>query len=147
MEQVVFDNEYFEKWLDEKCAEILQRIQSEKLSTEDMVLLCLKAQTNHFHHMDGEFRDEFKSIKSDFQAFKLGMKKSFEEIDKRFEEIDKRFEKIEQRLDRLEHRLDKLEQRFDEFQKRVDKRFDRQNYVMMWGFALFITTQMAILFK
>ena len=140
MEQVVFDNEYFEKWLDEKCAEILQRIQSEKLSTEDMVLLCLKAQTNHFHHMDGEFRDEFKSIKSDFQAFKLEMKK-------RFEEIDKRFEKIEQRLDRLEHRLDKLEQRFDEFQKHVDKRFDRQNYVMMWGFALFITTQMAILFK
>ena len=115
MESVVFDNEYFETWLDEKCEEILKRIQSEKINTDDMVLLCLKAQTNHFHHMDEEFRDEFKSIRQEFQG-----------INEQFRLID---------------------QRFDEFQKQIDKRFDRQNYVMMWGFALFITTQMAILFK
>lgn len=129
MEKIVFDNEYFEKWLDEKCAEILKRIQSEKLSTEDMVLLCLKAQTNHFHHMDGEFRDEFKSIRQEFKE----IHEQFREIDQRFKQIDQRFEKIDQR--------------FDEFQKQIDKRFDRQNYVMMWGFALFITTQMAIFYQ
>ena len=111
----MFDNEYFEKWLDEKCAEILKRIQSEKLSTEDMVLLCLKAQTNHFHHMDIEFRDEFKSVRDEFKS----VRDEFKTI-------------------RYDINL---------FKEEVNQRFERQNKVMMWGFAMFITTQMAILFK
>lgn len=34
----------------------------EQVTTKDMLILTLKALTNHFHHMDVEFREEFKKI-------------------------------------------------------------------------------------
>ena len=59
-----------------------------------MLILSLKAQTNHFHHMDQEFRGEFKKIGQEF-----------ENIDKRFihleEKFDKRFEQVDKKFDRL----------------------------------------------
>lgn len=115
MRSPVFGNEFFDRWLEQKTTEILAKVEKENMSTEDMLVLSLKAQVNHFHHMDIEFRDEFQSIKSD-------MKMRFQEVDKRFEQVDKRFEQ-------------------------VDKRFDRLERMMMWGFALFVATQIALYFK
>lgn len=45
-----------------KSDEILSKVDREKISTEEMLVLILKAQTNHFHHMDFEFRGEFKTL-------------------------------------------------------------------------------------
>lgn len=86
----VFGNEFFDQWLNQKSNEILAKVEREKISNEDMLILSLKAQVNHFHHMDVEFREEFKKI---------------------------------------------------------DKRFDRLNSLLMWAFALFISTQLGIMFK
>ncbi len=72
----VFGNELFDQWLHQKSTEILAKVEREKISNEDMLILSLKAQVNHFHHMDIEFREEFKRI------------------DKRFEQVDKRFDRI-----------------------------------------------------
>ncbi len=71
----VFGNEFFDQWLNQKSNEILAKVEREKISNEDMLILSLKAQVNHFHHMDIEFREEFKKI------------------DRRFEQVDKRFER------------------------------------------------------
>ncbi len=90
MENIVFDNLPFDHWLTQKSQEILSKVDKEKLTTEDMLVLTLKAQTNHFHHMDVEFRDEFSSIKHLFQD----VKNRFEEVDKRFEQVDKRFDRL-----------------------------------------------------
>ncbi len=114
----MFNNDILEQWLEQKSQEILSKIQREQISTEDMIILLLKAQVNHFHHVDLEFRGEFKNID-----------KRFEAIDKRFEEIDKRFEAIDKRFEHLE------------------KRFDRQSTILMWGFSLFVTTQLLTLMK
>lgn len=107
----MFNNDILEQWLDQKSQEILNKIQREHITTEDMIILLLKAQVNHFHHMDSEFRDEFKKID-----------RKFEDVDKRFEEIDKRFDY-------------------------VDKRFDRLTTILMWGFGLFVSTQILTLIK
>ncbi len=72
----MFENQLFDHWLNQKSQEILSKMDKEKVSTEDMLILTLKAQTNHFHHMDIEFRDEFKKI------------------DQRFDKVDKKFERI-----------------------------------------------------
>lgn len=85
MERRMFENQLFDHWLNQKSQEILSKMDKEKVTTEDMLILTLKAQTNHFHHMDVEFRDEFKKI-------------------------DERFVKIDQRFDNLESKVDK---RFD----------------------------------
>jgi hypothetical protein len=62
MGHVVFENQLFDHWLNQKSQEILSKMDKEKVTTEDMLILTLKALTNHFHHMDVEFRDEFKKI-------------------------------------------------------------------------------------
>ena len=78
MGEVMFGNEMFDHWLNQKSLEILGKVEKEKLSTEDMLILSLKAQTNHFDHMDKEFRGEFNQIK-----------KEFERVDKRFDHLNK----------------------------------------------------------
>jgi len=75
MGAVVFGNEFFDQWLNQKSTEILSKVEREAISNEDMLILSLKAQVNHFHHMDIEFRDEFKKI------------------DGRFEQVDKRLDR------------------------------------------------------
>ena len=76
MGEAVFGNEFFDQWLNQKSNEILAKVEKEKISNEDMLILSLKAQVNHFHHMDIEFRGEFQKI------------------DKRFEQVDNRFERL-----------------------------------------------------
>ncbi len=76
----MLENQLFDHWLNQKSQEILSKMDKEKVTTEDMLILTLKAQTNHFHHMDVEFRDEFKKI------------------DQRFTHIESKFDK---RFDRL----------------------------------------------
>lgn len=72
----VFGNEFFDQWLNQKSNEILAKVEKEQISNEDMLILSLKAQVNHFHHMDIEFREEFQKL------------------DKRFEYIEKRFDRL-----------------------------------------------------
>lgn len=66
MGAVVFDNMVFDAWLNNKSQEILSKVDKERISTEEMLVLILKAQTNHFHHMDSEFRGEFHKIDKKF---------------------------------------------------------------------------------
>lgn len=80
MGAVVFDNMVFDAWLNNKSQEILSKVDKERISTEEMLVLILKAQTNHFHHMDHEFREEFQRI------------------DRRFTQMDNKFDK---KFDRL----------------------------------------------
>lgn len=119
MGEVMFGNELFDHWLNQKSLEILAKVEKEKISTEDMLILSLKAQTNHFHHMDQEFRGEFK---------KMGQ---------HFEVIDKRFEQIE----------DKFDKRFEQSDAKFEKRFDRLTTVMMWQGGILATLISGIYFK
>jgi hypothetical protein len=79
----MFENQLFDHWLQQKSQEILSKMDKEKIATEDMLILTLKAQTNHFHHMDVEFRGEFKRID---QRFDL-VEKKFDMVDKRFDHL------------------------------------------------------------
>lgn len=94
MGEAVFGNEFFDQWLNQKSNEILAKVEKEKISNEDMLILSLKAQVNHFHHMDIEFRGEFKKIEHHFESMEVKFNKRFEQVDKRFEQADKRFERL-----------------------------------------------------
>ncbi len=118
-EQEMFENAMFDQWLHQKSQSILEKVQREPLSTEDMLVLSLKAQVNHFHHMDIEFREEFQKIDKRFSDMKT-------EAEKRFEQVDKRFVDIK---------------------TEVDKRFDRLNQLLMWGFGILIGLSLLPLIK
>lgn len=92
MGATVFDNYVFDSWLNKKSDEILSKVDKSTISTEEMLTLILKAQTNHFHHMDVEFRDEFKKIDDRFEALQRQM-------DSRFEKSDTRLESLQRTMD------------------------------------------------
>ncbi len=73
MRSPVFGNEIFDQWLNQKTKEILTKVENEKMSNEDMMILCLKAQVNHFHHMDIEFREEFREVRKEIKEVKTEM--------------------------------------------------------------------------
>jgi predicted RNase H-like nuclease (RuvC/YqgF family) len=98
MGAILFNNEIFDSWLTKKSDQILSKVDRETISTEEMIILVLKAQTNHFDHMDQD------------------MKKGISDLDHRIDRLDIRMDKIEVRMDRLENRLEGVD-------KKIDNRF------------------------
>lgn len=80
MGAIVFDDILFDSWLTKKSDEILSKVDCEKISTEEMLVLILKAQTNHFHHMDVEFRQEFKKIDERFDKISSNVDNRFDKV-------------------------------------------------------------------
>jgi uncharacterized damage-inducible protein DinB len=122
MGAAMFGNELFDQWLQQKSLEILSKVEKEKISNEDMLILSLKAQTNHFYHMDKEFREEFKKIDNKLERMDVKFEKRFALVDVRFEQVDQRFEI-------------------------VDKKFDRMTTVIMWCGGLIVTLISGLYFK
>nr|VFK21952.1 MAG: hypothetical protein BECKLPF1236B_GA0070989_12862 [Candidatus Kentron sp. LPFa]VFK67634.1 MAG: hypothetical protein BECKUNK1418G_GA0071005_11533 [Candidatus Kentron sp. UNK]VFK72863.1 MAG: hypothetical protein BECKUNK1418H_GA0071006_11453 [Candidatus Kentron sp. UNK] len=117
----MFDNDIFEKWLDSQSQAIVDKMgQGAQLRTEEMMILVLKAQSNHFHHLDkdlrnemitlrGDMRDEMITLRGDMRDEMITlrtdmrdeMKTLREDMDRRFESVDKRFEQVIRRMDRF----------------------------------------------
>jgi hypothetical protein len=97
--QIMFDDKFFEDWLDSQAQSVMTKISTgEGISPEQMMILMLKAQTNHFAHLDVELREDMKSMN---ERLSTEMKTLREDMDKRFEQVDKRFEQLTSRIDRF----------------------------------------------
>ena len=102
----MFENNVFDRWLDAKAESIIAAIgEGKAISSEEMMVLVLKAQTNHFNHLDVELRQEMKDLNVDLRQ---EMKDLREDMDKRFEQVDKRFEQVDKRFDTLVRRMDRF---------------------------------------
>ena len=121
----VFNNQIFESWLDKKSDEILSKVDREKISTEEMIILILKAQTNHFDHMDVEIKSELHTVDHKINA----LDNRIDGLDRRIEVLDKRIDGLDKRIDVLDKRIDGLDKRIDHLDKKVDSRF-------MWTIGL-----------
>ena len=111
----MFNDKIFDEWLDKKAYQIIEALaEGRALSSEEMMILILKAQTNHFNHLDVDLREDMKLLRED-------MDKRFEQVDKRFEQVDKRFEQVDKRFEQVDKRFDAITTRMDRF--------------MIWSFA------------
>nr|VFJ88910.1 MAG: hypothetical protein BECKH772A_GA0070896_100124 [Candidatus Kentron sp. H]VFJ89806.1 MAG: hypothetical protein BECKH772B_GA0070898_1000654 [Candidatus Kentron sp. H]VFJ97135.1 MAG: hypothetical protein BECKH772C_GA0070978_100114 [Candidatus Kentron sp. H] len=63
----------------------------EQLRTEEMMLLVLKAQSNHFYHLDQDLRNEMKGLREDFQGEMRTLR----------EDMNKHLEQLMRRVDRF----------------------------------------------
>jgi uncharacterized protein YhaN len=112
----MFDDKFFEDWLDSQAQKVMEKVASgEGIAPEQMMILMLKAQTNHFAHLDIDLRNEMVLLRED-------MDKRFEQVDKRFEQVDKRFEQMQA-----------------ETAKRFDQLTSRMDHFMIWSFATTLT--------
>ncbi|KAF3982176.1 MAG: hypothetical protein HFP78_02970, partial [Methylococcales symbiont of Hymedesmia sp. n. MRB-2018] len=86
---------YFERWLDSEASKAMEKITNhESIDQQEMMVLVLKAQTNHITQMEQDLRGEMIALRED-------MDKRFEQINKRFEQVDKRFDTMIARMDKF----------------------------------------------
>ncbi|MBF0238370.1 MAG: hypothetical protein HQM12_11740 [SAR324 cluster bacterium] len=113
----MFNDDIFERWLDDQAHATIQKAGNGiALSSEDMMILVLKAQSNHFHHLGQELREEIKLVREEIheeskrgrEDFREEIKLVREEMNHRFEQVDKRFEQVDKRFDALIARMDRF---------------------------------------
>jgi len=104
----MFDDKFFDDWLDVQAQKVMEKVASgEGIAPEQMMILMLKAQTNHFAHLDVDLRNDMKNLdirlSSEMQKMNerlsSEMRELREDMDKRFEQVDKRFEQLTSRID------------------------------------------------
>jgi hypothetical protein len=119
----MFDDKFFDDWLDTQAQKVMSLVaEGESISPDQMMILMLKAQTNHFAHLDVDLRNEMKLLRED-------MDKRFEQVDKRFEQVDKRFEQMQIETAK---RFEQVDKRFEQLTSRID-------HFMVWSFATTLT--------
>ena len=130
----MFDDKFFEDWLDSQAQKVMEKVASgEGIAPEQMMILMLKAQTNHFSHLDVELREDVQNldIRLSSQMEKMNERLSSEmrelrkDMDKRFEQVDKRFEQMQT----------ETAKRFEQVDKRFELLTSRIDHFMMWSFA------------
>jgi len=99
----MFQDDIFDEWLDSESQSVLNKFKTnEPLSIEDKMILTLKAQTNHFYHLDQDIRKDISDLDNKTMTaisdLREDTNKRFEQVDKRFEQVDKRFEKLHDEL-------------------------------------------------
>ncbi len=115
----VFNNEIFDSWLNKKADEILSKVNREMITTEEMIVLILKAQTNHFSHMDHDL--------------KLAIQKSHDEIGLIREDNEKLENSLRGDMTKMEAGIrSDMDLRFNI----VDKRFDRVYTLLQWSMGI-----------
>ncbi len=110
----MFDDDLFEEWLDKKTKAIFLKLGEETITSDEMILLVLKAQTNHFEHLDKDLRTEVATLNKELRGDMATLNKELREemillrkdMDKRFEQVDKRFEQVDKRFEVLTSRID-----------------------------------------
>ena len=100
----MFDDKFYDDWLDTQAQKVMEQVASGKsISSDQMMILMLKAQTNHFAHLDIDLRSEMRALREDmdkrFEQMQIETAKRFEQVDKRFEQVDKRFDQLTARMD------------------------------------------------
>ena len=133
----LFNNQIFDSWLNHKADEILSKVNRETITTEEMIVLILKAQTNHFYHMDQEtkedmtnLRSEMHSLKVEMREFKIEMRQEMDTLRTEMKEF-----KTEMRQDMAEFKTEMKE----EF-KKVDTKF-------MWSTGITVTMFLGLYLK
>ncbi|MFQ5680922.1 MAG: hypothetical protein ACE5GG_02555 [Candidatus Omnitrophota bacterium] len=86
-EERMLNDDIFEKWLDNKSKEIVQKLDRERITSEEMMVLALRAQANHFHALDRELRNDMQNLREDMNYLRQDMNCRFEQVDKRFERM------------------------------------------------------------
>ena len=108
----MFDDKFFSDWMDSQAQKVMEKVANgEGIAPEQMMILMLKAQTNHFEHLDVDLRNEMVLLRQD--------------MDKRFEQVDKRFEQMQQETAK---RFEQVDKRFEQLTSRID-------HFMIWSFA------------
>lgn len=130
----VFNNQIFESWLTRMSDEILSKVNREKITTEEMIILILKAQTNHFHHMDVDMKEDLLKQKNELNngihILRSDMLEQKEDLKKEINNLRSEMQGVRNELKDDFHKLD----------TKMDSRF-------MWSIGVTITMSLGLYIK
>ena len=117
---MMFDDKFLDDWLESQAQQVMEQVAGgQSISSDQMMILMLKVQTNRITHLYIDLRSEMRALRED-------MDKRFEQMQvetaKRFELVDKRFEQMQ-----------------IETAKRFDQLTSRMDHFMIWSFATTLT--------
>ncbi len=130
----MFEDKFFDDWLESQAQKVMEQVAGgQSIASDQMMILMLKAQTNHFAHLDVDLRSEMRALREDmdkrFEQLQFETAKRFEQVDKGFNQVDKRFEQVDKRFEQMQIETAK---RFDQLTARMD-------HFMIWSFATTLT--------
>lgn len=151
----VFNNQPFDSWLNKKSDDILSKVDREMITTEEMIILVLKAQTNHFYHTDIDLKkglgevdrkiestssnleEKIKSLDHKIDTGLIHLEEKFVFLDKKIDQLDY---KTEKRFERVEIQIDSLKSDIKRLDYKIDNRF-------MWMIGITIAMSGGIYLK
>ena len=120
----MFDDDFFEQWLDDQAQAARNKItKQETLSQNDMLVLVLKAQTNHINHSSKKLHEGIVTLRKDMDIRLEQVDKHFKQVDQRIEQVDQHLKQVDQRLEQVDRRLEQVDQHL----KQIDKRFEQSD--------------------
>ena len=147
----MFDNEFFEKWIDEQATQVLEKLaKQQSLSQNEMMVLVLKAQTNHIHHISqnmhgemvsvrkdvAEIRQEVTEVRQEVTEVKQEIKEVKQDVMTLREDMDRRFELMQQQMDkRFELMQQQMDKRFEQVQQQLNNMINRSDNMMRWSIS------------
>ena len=110
-----FENKTFVAWLDEQSQLAMNKVTSGKgLETQEIMILVLKAQSNHVTHVEQDLRKDMIELRED---------------------MNKRFKQVDIRLEQVNARLDQVDKRFEQVDKNMNAMIGRIDNFMKWSFG------------
>nr|VFK20569.1 MAG: hypothetical protein BECKLPF1236B_GA0070989_12163 [Candidatus Kentron sp. LPFa] len=84
----MLENDIFEEWLQDEAKRVLAKLKDNQLLTQDdKLVIVLKGQINHFHHLDVELRGEMRTLRQDMNNLRQDMNAMRQDMDRRFEAV------------------------------------------------------------
>jgi DNA anti-recombination protein RmuC len=166
----MFENNIFDEYLEEETKRVLGKLKGNKVLTQDdKLIMILKSQTNHFHHLDVELREDIKELREDTDKNNKEIREDIKEVrrdmDKNNKELRQDMENENQKLredmnngnKKLREDMNKnnkeLRQEFREdikvLREDMDKGFKmmmlRTDRFMIWSLGLTISSMIFII--
>lgn len=151
----MFEDTFFDEWLNGQAQIVMNKMASgEGIAPEQMMILILKAQSNHFAHLDVELRQDIQlldqrlstdmqhlneRLSGEMRALREDMDKRFEQVERRFEQVERRFEQVDKRFEQVDKRFEQIDKRFEQVDKRFEALTTRIDHFMVWSFATTLT--------
>ena len=146
----MFDDNMFEKWLNEKAGEVFDKVgREEAIRPDEMMILVLKAQVNHFTHLDTDLRKDMRDFREDMSAEIKDLREEMKDLREDMNELRRETNDLRKDMNELRRDMNELRQEsislrrdMNTLREDMEKRFNRTQWLIGTGVA-FLTVLMS----
>ena len=132
----MFDDNMFEKWLNEKAGEVFDKVgREEAIRPDEMIILVLKAQVNHFTHLDTDLRKDMRDLREDMSAEIKDLREEMKDLREDMNELRKEMNELRRDTNELRQESISLRRDMNTLREDMEKRFNRTQWLIGTGVA------------